>query len=123
MKTYETLAEWQAEGGRRFGGDDFEKWQFECPACGHVATVIDFKEFGGQPDDSYKNCIGRFNGKGVDGMTCSASKKPPPEHGCNWAAYGLFGTLSRGAVVKNGDKIIEVFDFAEPPSSSPADVR
>ena len=104
-----TFEKWQAEGNRRFG-DDIANWRFICPACGRVNRGQEFKEAGASPDDMYKTCIGRHNGKGVDGMN---KHKTPPEHGCNWAAFGLFGTLGKGdTVIKDGNNI-DVFAFAE----------
>jgi hypothetical protein len=110
MKIYETVGEWQYEGKRRFGSD-FEEWKFVCPCCGRVTAVKEFKPFGAEPADAYQNCIGRFNGKGADGM--KRGGKEVPANGCNWAAYGFLGTLDRGAVVRHDGKGIQVFDFAE----------
>jgi len=107
-----TLEEWRAEGYRRFG-DDVEGWKHVCPKCGRVNTVREFKEAGATPDDSYSTCIGRYNGKGLDGFKCN--EEMMPENGCNWAAFGLFGTLGRGDIVINDEgKEIQVFKFAEP---------
>jgi len=90
---------------RRFG-ENMLDWSFVCPACGKVSTVRDFKNAGAQPNDSFQNCIGRFTGKG------SPTKKS--KDGCNWAAYGLFGTLDKGDVVvcEDGDSI-QVFAMSE----------
>lgn len=104
----QTLKEWLDEGKERFG-DDFLKWRFKCPACGHVASGQDFKDAGADPNDMYQACIGRHNGKGADGM-----KGKDEGFGCNWAAFGLFGNLSKGRVVVTPEgKEVEVFDFAE----------
>lgn len=40
-----TRDEWSAEGRKRFG-DDQMQWRFVCPACGHVASVQDYKDAG-----------------------------------------------------------------------------
>jgi hypothetical protein len=104
MKIYETVSEWQDEGKRRFGSD-FEEWKFVCPNCGRVTAVKEFKPFGAEPSDAYQNCIGRFNGKGGGGKDTA--------NGCDWAAYGLFGTLGLGAVVRHDGGDVQVFDFAE----------
>ena len=99
------MKEWQEEAVRRFGKDP-EDWKFICPACGRVNTGEEFKEAGAEPDDMYCNCIGRFNGHMVP-----ASKSKG--HGCDWAAYGLFGTMGKGVIVVKPDgKEFEVFDFA-----------
>jgi hypothetical protein len=100
----QTLKEWLDEGKERFG-EDFTKWKFKCPACGHINTGQEFKDAGADPNDMYVNCIGRFTGKG--------SPQKGDSSGCNWAAYGLFGTLCKGRIVIKEGKEIEVFDFAE----------
>jgi hypothetical protein len=102
----QTLQEWLDEGKQRFG-DDFTNWRFKCPACGHVASGQDFKDLGANPNDMYQVCIGRVNGKGTDG-----TEGKDEGNGCNWAAYGLFGTLGKGRIVINEDKEVQVFDFA-----------
>jgi hypothetical protein len=38
-----TLAEWQAEGVRRFGENRLN-WFFVCPSCCHIASVQDWKD-------------------------------------------------------------------------------
>ena len=107
-----TLSEWKAEGKRRFGGN-FEDWKFVCPACGRVNTGREFKDFGAQPKDMYQTCIGRYNGKGISGLKHDKND-PAPEFGCDWAAFGLFGTLNSGDVVVADDgKETAVFSFAE----------
>lgn len=104
MKKY-TLKEWLTEANRRFGKDP-ENWKFICPMCGRVNIGKEFKEAGAQPDDMYCNCIGRFNGNMVP-----ASKSKG--NGCDWAAYGLFGTAGKGVLVEKQDgSCVEVFDFA-----------
>lgn len=110
--TKQSLKEWQEEGKKKFG--DLKNWAFKCPACGHVATVQDFLDAGGDINDSYQNCIGRINGKGENGM-----KGKDKGYGCNWAAYGLFGTLGKGRVITittpEGKEVelAEVFDFSK----------
>lgn len=97
----QTLDEWRAEATQRFGSRGRD-WKFICPSCGHIQSgqsLID----AGLPEDeaqnmAYQGCIGRaIAGKG-----------------CNWAAYGFWGTLSKGRIVVSPDtgKDIEVFDFA-----------
>lgn len=89
------LSEWKADAVNRFG-EDVEQHIFKCPKCGRENKVSEFKEYTDSPDSAVVNCIGRYI----------------PEIGCNWAAYGLFGTMGKGRVVilPNGDKV-EVFDF------------
>ncbi len=102
----QTRAEWRAEAARRFGKDP-ANWRFRCPACGRETEIREFLELGGGPNDGIQNCIGRFNGhmrpadQAGDGL------------GCDWAAYGLLGTLGRGRSVTTEDgDVVEVFDFA-----------
>lgn len=100
-----TLKEWRAEGVKRFG-KNIEDWKFICPACGKISSGKEFKNAGANSDDMYSACIGRFTGKG--------SPQKNSEDGCNWAAYGLLGTLGKGDIVKLPDgKEIEVFKMAE----------
>ena len=108
MKEY-THQQWLDEIKSRFG-ENIMDWAFKCPACGKVSTGKEFKDAGAAPDDMYQTCIGRFNGKGrsyLDG-------KGPYKDGCDWAAYGFFGTMNKGCIViaENGNRI-EVFPMAE----------
>lgn len=102
-----THQEWLAELASRFGDNNLN-WSFECPACGKVSTLQEFKNAGASPDDAYQTCIGRHTGKG-----------PPTKgskDGCNWCAYGLFGTLGKGdVVVTEGGSEVSVFSMAELP--------
>ncbi|MHC1723068.1 MAG: VVA0879 family protein, partial [Aminipila sp.] len=102
-----THAEWIEEGKRRFG-QDFLNWKFQCPMCGHVASIQDFKDAGADnPNCAYQECIGRYTGKD--------SPKEGDFSGCNWAAYGLFGIPNgKGVLVVDENQIgTEVFDFAD----------
>lgn len=104
----QNLNEWRKEGTRRFG-DDFENWKFICPACGHIASGKNFKDAEAEPNDMYQTCIGRHNGKGNDGM-----ESKDEGNGCNWAAFGLLGTMGKGrTVIAEDGSEVEVFDFAE----------
>lgn len=106
----QTFQEWLNEGTKRFG-EDFTKWKFKCPCCGHVASGQDFKDLGADLNDMYQICIGRINGKGMRGFD---SKKMNNNDGCDWAAFGLLGNLGKGRTVISPDnKKIDVFDFAE----------
>ena len=63
-----TIQEWREEGTRRFGGD-YMDWKFECPMCGHIASIRDFKEAGAKgPDCACQECLGRYTGKGAPKM-------------------------------------------------------
>lgn len=100
-----THKEWIAELEKRFGKDPM-KWAFKCPACGKVSTMQEFKDAGATPNDAYQTCIGRHTGKG--------SPTKDSKEGCNWAAFGLFGTLNGGdVVVTEAGKEIQVFSMAE----------
>lgn len=101
----QTHEEWLAELTSRFGSNK-RKAAFICPACGHVATIQDHIDAGGDAGDAPQGCIGRTNGKGSrDGKDLG--------FGCNWAAYGFFGTLGKGRkVVFHDGHETEVFDFA-----------
>jgi hypothetical protein len=96
----QTSEEWMAEGERRFG-EDFNNWKFECPACGNVHSVKDFKDLGLDPNLTYQECIGRH----------------VKDKGCDWCSYGFLGTLGHGRIVTSkGNHKSEVFDFAIPAS-------
>lgn len=104
--------EWQAEGKRRFG-DDYKNWKFVCPACGRINTGSEFNEVGAKPNDMYSTCIGRHNGKGL--KMDELKKDEIPEYGCDWAAFGLLGTLGRGdTILREDGKKTDVFAFAKP---------
>lgn len=102
----QTLQEWLQEGKTIFG-NDFKNWWFVCPSCGHIASIQDFIDLGYDGNLAYQECIGRVNGNRKQFNKDNAK-------GCDWAAYGLFGTCGKGRVVinENGKKV-EVFDFAE----------
>jgi hypothetical protein len=105
VKKY-TLKEWQDEGERLFGNSP-ENWRFVCPACGRESTGREFKEAGADAEVMYKTCIGRHNGKGGKPLK---SKTTPDV--CDWAAFGLLGTLCKGnIVILDSGKEVEVFAF------------
>lgn len=98
----QTLQEWRDEASNRFG-EKTAFWKFVCPKCGNVQTPQDFVDAGINQNEaaskSYQGCIGR----------------EVKEQGCNWAAYGLLGTLGNGRIVITPDgSEVEVFDFANP---------
>jgi hypothetical protein len=102
----QSLEEWRNEATKLFGENVLD-WKFKCPACGHVASIGDFKEHGGDPNDAYQKCIGRVNGEGTKNQTDLGD-------GCNWAAFGLFGTAGKGrTVISEAGNEVEVFDFAK----------
>lgn len=67
-----TRKEWLDEGERLFGAS-YANWKFKCPRCGNVASGQEFKDLNLDPNQMYRECIGRH----VKGK------------GCDWAAYGL----------------------------------
>jgi hypothetical protein len=106
LMTKQPVNEWLSEAETLFGENKLD-WKFECPACGHVASIGDFKEVGADPNDAYQKCIGRVNGKGT-------TNQKDLGDGCNWAAFGLFGTAGKGrTVISENGKEVEVFDFAK----------
>lgn len=108
---YPTIEAWQAEADKRFGTSAGE-WKFECPSCGRVYSVREFAEAAGGDKSAAgqqapQMCIGRVNGKGRDAF----GEKGSNEHGCNYAAFGLF-RLGDIVIGPNG-KEISVNPFAE----------
>jgi hypothetical protein len=89
-----TQAELAAEAQERFG-DDPIAWAFECPSCGDVATLKDFRDAGPGASLVGQECIGRHLG---------ALKKPYSGRGCDWAAYGLFRGPWEVVLPAEGDK-------------------
>ena len=60
---YPSVEAWQAEAEKRFG-KDYMNWKFQCPMCGHIASIADFKAAGAKsPNCAYQECIGRYTGK------------------------------------------------------------
>ena len=103
MKTM-TFDDWKA-AALAAGNGDPRAVPFQCPKCGHVATGYDFEDVAVDYGRAQSNCIGRFIG---------ALEKPATNTvGCDWAAYGLLGTMGKGVNVLLPDgKTREVFDFA-----------
>lgn len=108
LKRY-TLAEWEAEGARRFG-PDIMKWSFVCPICGNVASIEDFrpyKERGAMPNSATCECIGRYSRSKPAFGDRKKGEKP-----CDYAGYGLF-RLSPVRVVHDDGKEMHSFAFAD----------
>lgn len=78
-----TRAEWLAEGEQLFGKDPMA-WRFACPACGHVATVKDWKDAGAPEGAVAFSCVGRWL---PDAREALGGKGKGP---CNYAGGGLF---------------------------------
>ena len=112
QETY-TLSEWRAKAIELFG-EDFMKWKFVCPICGHVATVQDWKDAGAPAKSAAFSCVGRWVGanpeivKGDIGPNGIKGKGP-----CNYAGGGLF-QLNPIVVVDPDGHEMKAFAFAEP---------
>lgn len=95
-------AAWLAEAARRFGG--VAHWRFVCPRCDHVASIGDFADLGAEGHRAPIECLGRVY---------LERDKPVPAGMCDWAAFGLLGTLGKGRVLRMPDGAErEAFDFA-----------
>ncbi len=111
---YESLEEWLAEGARRFGPDQL-KWKFQCPACGHIQAVEDFRPYkdrGVTAETARFNCIGRYMPKPREAFSTEGNGP------CDYTSGGLFD-LRPDIIMHEGDAI-KSFAFApadEPESS------
>jgi len=98
------LADYRAEGTKRFG-EDRKKWLYVCPICKTVQGYGDFKRLPEEMSDdkiaSYLafSCIGRF----------TEGKK-----GCDWTLGGLFQIHTLEVIDDEGRKHPR-FEFAEIP--------
>lgn len=81
-----TQAELLSEAMARFG-DDPMKFAFQCPSCGDVATIAEFKD-AGDADVAGQMCIGRVLGP-LD-RPRNRTRTKFKDRGCDWAAFGLF---------------------------------
>ena len=100
-----TLAEWQAEGERRFG-PDMLTWKFVCPNCGNVAAIADFKPYrhmGADANVVTCACIGLFTG------VPPGSARP-----CHYLAFTGDRSLCPMAVQTSSGEVVPCFAFAEP---------
>lgn len=95
-KHYESVDQWRARGKELFG-EDFTKWRFRCPVCGHVQTFQDFVDLGLTKEDAcgvfYFSCIGRWM---EDTKGTLKNKKSPCDYTCG-------GLLRLGDFVKNNE--------------------
>ncbi len=98
---FNTVEEWKAEGERRFG-PDVMRWRFVCPACGHVASVQEWKAVGAPEDVVAYSCVGRW--AGADRVAFESGRGP-----CDYAGGGLFQINP----VRIGDRESGVFAFAD----------
>lgn len=100
-----TFEAWQAEGVRRFG-EDKRKWRFVCPACGHVASAMDWVNAGASDSIAF-SCIGRWTGAKREAFTKAGGEGP-----CDYAGGGLF-RLNPVQVIDEEGKEHSVFAFAD----------
>lgn len=115
------VADWRAEATRLFGPDPYE-WAFTCPFCKARTPVGVWVEHGvGDPGRAAHECIGRL--VGAKGGLNVFQPSPGPQQPCDWAAWGLFGTLNGGRKVLTSPGIGSTwtFDFA-PTHGSARDV-
>jgi hypothetical protein len=101
-KTRIALDDWWAEGLRLFGTDT-NAWSFVCPACGHIATVADWKAVGAPQGAIGFSCVGRWLPRARDAF----GEGPGP---CIYAGGGLF-LLNPIIIVQGGDETTR-FAFA-----------
>lgn len=103
-----TLAEWQAEGKRRFG-EKVRNWKFICPACLTVQSGQDFIDTGMEKERIGTvlgfSCIGRYRGAPAAGLSKCA------RNGCDWTLGGLLQIHSLEVVTESG-KAVPTFEFA-----------
>lgn len=90
-----TQAELMVEARRRFG-DDPMTFAFECPNCGDVATLAEWKALG-DSGRAGQDCIGRVGDAKRE--AAGIARK-----GCDWAAYGLFRGPWEIVVAAEGDE-------------------
>ncbi|MCL2779441.1 MAG: hypothetical protein FWD73_15725 [Polyangiaceae bacterium] len=95
-----TVAEWWAEGVRRFG-EDPDTWRLVCPACGHVAASHDWDDAGAPKDAIGVACVGRWLPNARD----ASGTGPGP---CNYDGNGL-----NPVTVTDDDVVLHFFAFAE----------
>jgi hypothetical protein len=79
-------------------------WRFECPSCGHVASVKDWKSVGATEGEVAFSCVGRH----IQGSK-KMCERPGP---CNYAGGGLIGLNPVSVYVGDG-KVTRVFAFDE----------
>ena len=106
MIRYENLEAWKAEGKKRFG-DNVDDWRFVCPACGHIASVADYKQADMPAGTIGFSCIGRAD------MDTAADAFTGGGGPCNYAGGGLFKI---NPVVIGDESEYTLFDFAPPPN-------
>ena len=94
--------EWIKEAKEKFG-DDPLNWRFVCPGCGHIASVLDWKNIGATEGEVAFSCVGRH----MDNPKEFGVSSGP----CNYAGGGLIRLNSVHVKLENGS-IRETFEFA-----------
>jgi len=64
-------------------GEDMMKWRFICPACGHIASIEDYKNAGTTQGAIAFSCVGRW----LPERQTMYTKNGGP---CDYAGGGLF---------------------------------
>ena len=108
-----SYAEWTSEARRRFG-DDSLLWRFECPSCGLVQSLGDFKKAGIADAERVVafSCIGRWRHGGAEAFRSEAHYAAHGENGCNYAGGG-FIRINPVEVTAPDGSVHRVFEFAE----------
>ncbi|GAF72771.1 unnamed protein product [marine sediment metagenome] len=100
-----SVDEWQAEARTLFGPDPMV-WRFQCPCCGHIASVQDYKDAGAPTGAVAFSCIGRWTNCKREAFRADG---PGP---CNYAGGGLIGLNPRRVIDESGIER-DVFAFAK----------
>lgn len=99
------------------GNGDMLDCRFVCPACRSSATPRQFLEAGADPERAARECLGRVVG-GKPYLKIPHRKWRRGDR-CDWAAFGLFGTMVGGTEAPGQEielpsgKRIWVFSFAD----------
>jgi len=80
--SYPSREAWIEEGVRRFG--EVKKMAFVCPVCGHIATVQEWHDAGGDEGVAF-SCIGRWLDKKKSAFRSGGTEKGP----CDYTGGGL----------------------------------
>lgn len=106
-----SLSDWLAEGESRFGPDRMI-WRFVCPACGVVATPLNWMKVGAPLGAVAFACHGRWLPR------CRAAFDPGPGP-CDYSGGGLFN-LNPVEILdpETREVLCRKFDFAPAPARS-----
>lgn len=114
-----TLEEFHAEAKRLFP-EGSRTIAFQCPSCGDVATVGEFRDLNAG-ESAGQHCIGRDFGP-------QSRARQPKSHkyqdrGCDWAAYGLLSgpwEIVFPAEDDQPERSVWSFPFAQPAGGEPS---